>query len=138
MLGCCFAEASLAELTEEDEQITDDFDQELSEQEIDVQGSIEDAKDVRGFRLDGDLRLGYVFAGDDFQDVSFGETDVLRARWRVKSSWGIASGLHGSLRLAGLCSTEDCTPDFILQPELPTRVSITDGQVTVDALVLQW
>jgi len=138
VLGCCFAEASLAELTEEDEQITADFDQELGEQEIDVQGSIEDAVEIRGFRLDGDLRLGYVFAGEDLQDVSFGETDILRARWRVKSSWGIASGLRASLRLAGLCSTEDCTPDFILQPELPTRASIEDGQVTVDALFLQW
>ena len=138
VLGCCFAEASLAELTEEDEQITTDFDQELGEQEIDVQGSIEDAVEIRGFRLDGDLRLGYVFAGEDLQDVSFGETDILRARWRVKSSWGIASGLRASLRLAGLCSTEDCTPDFILQPELPTRASIEDGQVTVDALFLQW
>lgn len=138
MLGCCFADASLADLPGEVEQITTDFDQELGEQEIDVQGSIEDAEDVRGFRLDGDLRLGYVFAGDDFQDISFGETDILRARWRVKSSWGIASGLRASLRLAGLCSTEDCTPDFILQPELPTRASIEDGQVTVDALFLQW
>lgn len=136
--GCCFAEASVAELPDEDEQITTDFDEELGEQEIDVQGSIEDAVEVRGFRLDGDLRLGYVFAGEDLQDVSFGETDILRARWRVKSSWGIASGLRASLRLAGLCSTEDCTPDFILQPELPTRASIEDGQVTVDALFLQW
>ncbi len=138
VLGCCFAEASLAEQPDEDEQIITDFDQELGEQEIDVQGSIEDAVEVRGFRLDGDLRLGYVFAGEDLQDVSFGETDILRARWRVKSSWGIASGLRASLRLAGLCSTEDCTPDFILQPELPTRASIKDGQVTVDALFLQW
>ena len=115
-----------------------DFDEELDEVEIDVEGSIGDAEERRGIGVNGDLRVGYVAAGDDFQDVTLGETGALRARWRIRSTLGIADNLRGVIRLAGICSTEGCDPDFVLQPDTPTLTSLDDGQITIDSLFLHW
>ncbi len=115
-----------------------DFDEELDEVEIDVEGSIGDAEERRGIGVNGDLRVGYVAAGDDFQDVTLGETGALRARWRIRSTLGITDRLRGVIRLAGICSTESCDPDFVLQPDTPTLTSLDDGQITIDSLFLHW
>ncbi len=115
-----------------------DFDEELDEVEIDVEGSIGDAEGRRGIGVNGDLRVGYAAAGDDFQDVTLGESGTLRARWRIRSTWGVAENLRGVIRLAGVCSTEGCDPDFVLQPETPTLTSLGDGQITIDSLFLHW
>ncbi len=137
VIGAMLVPALAQSVTETDES-EDDFDEALDEIDIDVQGSLDDTGDRRGFTLDGDLRLGYIFEGEDFQDVTLGETDVLRARWRVRSSWGLLPGLRARVRVAGLCSTEDCDLDFYLQPSLPAPASITDGQITIDSMFLQW
>ncbi len=115
-----------------------DFDEELDEVEIDVEGSIGDAEERRGIRVNGDLRVGYAAAGDDFQDVTLGETGTLRARWRIRSTLGFADNLRGVIRLAGICSTDGCDPDFVLQPDTPTLTSLDDGQITIDSLFLHW
>lgn len=115
-----------------------DFTEELDEVEIDVEGSIGDATDRRGVRANGDLRFGYLFAGEEFRDISLGETDILRARWRVRSTLGITEKLRAVARLAGTCSSENCNPDFVLQPDTPTLTSLEDGQVTIDSLFLHW
>ncbi len=115
-----------------------DFDEELDEVEIDVEGSIGDAEERRGIGVNGDLRVGYAAAGDDFQDVTLGEAGTLRARWRIRSTLGIADNLRGVIRLAGICSTEGCDPDFVLQPDTPTLTSLDDGQITIDSLFLHW
>ena len=115
-----------------------DFDEELDEVEIDVESGIDYEEDRRGFSVYGDLRAGYAFAGDDFQDVTLGENDVLRARWRLRSTLGIADNFRGVIRLAGLCSSESCDPDFVLQPNTPTATSLDDGQITIDSLFLHW
>ena len=146
VLACCLVSPGTAQEGDasedtEVEAIEDsavDFDEELDELEIDVEGSIGDAEERRGIGVNGDLRFGYVFAGEDFQDVTLGETDVLRARWRLRSTLGFADKFRGVVRLAGICSTEGCDPDFVLQPDTPTLTSLDDGQITIDSLFLQW
>ncbi len=135
---CCFSDHSAAQIMDANDSSLVNFEEELGELDIDVQDSIGDPEERRGFGLDGDLRLGYVFAGDNIPDGLFGETDIFRARWRIRSIWGITNRLRGVLRVAGTCSSEDCDPDFILQPELPASASRKDGQFTIDALFLQW
>jgi hypothetical protein len=121
----------------EDEELPDDAEV-LDEPDIDVQGSVDDAEEQIGVALDGDLRLGFVFAGDDFQGIAAGDSGDLRSRWRLRSVWGISERFRGVARLAGICSTNDCSPDFILQPDIPTPAGLGDGQITIDSLFFQW
>jgi len=110
----------------------------LEELDIDVQGSIGDAEEQQGIGVDGDLRLGYVFAGDDFQGSVSGDTSHLRSRWRLRSVWGISERFRAVGRVSGICSTTECDPEFILQPDIPTQVGLSDGQITIDSLFFQW
>ena len=116
-----------------------DFDEELDEVEIDVEGSIGDTEEERrGFGLNGDLRVSYVYAGDELRDVTIGGSDALRARWRIKATQGISESFRGVIRLAGTCSTINCDPEFIFQPEIPTSTSVEEGQITIDSAFLHW
>jgi len=87
----------------------------------DAEGSIEDAAAERGWAFGGDVRLSYV-----------------RSRWRIDAKWGITEYMRVAGRVAGICSTDECEADFILQPEIPTAVGIQDGQITFDELFLHW
>jgi len=120
-----------------DEELADDA-EELDELEIDVQGSIDVAEDQRGIALDGDLRLGYVFAGENFQGIVSSDSGHLRSRWRLRSVWGISEQFRAVGRVAGICSAIECDPEFILQPDIPSPVGLEDGQITIDSLFFQW
>jgi len=121
----------------EDEELPEDAEV-LDEPDIDVQGSIDDAEEQHGIALNGDLRLGFVSTGDEFQGITADDRGDLRSRWRLRSVWGISERFRGVARLAGICSTIDCSPDFILQPDIPTPTGLGDGQITIDTLFFQW
>jgi hypothetical protein len=110
----------------------------LEDLDIDVQGSIGDAEEKRGIAVDGDLRLGYVFAGEDIQGLVFSDSSHLRSRWRLRSVLGISDRFRAVGRLSGICSAIECDPEFILQPDIPTKVGLSDGQITIDSLFFQW
>jgi hypothetical protein len=116
----------------------EDVDDVLDEVLVDVQGSIEDADTRLGISFKGDLRAGYLFAGDGFSDFEFASENTFRARWRLGSTLRFRKGLRFVGRIAGVCSSEECSPDFILQPDLPGFASIEDGQITVDELFFHW
>lgn len=40
--------------------------------------------------------------------------------------------------MSGIFSANDCDPDFIFQPDIPTKVGLSDGQITIDSLFFQW
>jgi hypothetical protein len=104
----------------------------------DAESSIGDAVEKRGWILGADLRLSYVHADIDITDEQGLNIDQLRARWRLQSSYGISENIRIGARLAGLCSSDECQPDFYLEPEIPTPVGIEDGQITLDELFLHW
>jgi hypothetical protein len=110
----------------------------LEELDIDVQGSIDDAEERRGIAVDGDLRLGYVFAGEDIQGIISSDTGLLRSRWRLRSVWGISERFRAVGRVSGVCSSTECDPEFIFQPNIPTPAGLSDGQITIDSLFFQW
>jgi hypothetical protein len=122
---------------EADESDSGDFDEALDELSIDVEHSIADAVDQLGLSLNGDLRIGNLFVGDNIDVVRLGDAEAIRARWRIRSTWGITERFRGVLRVAGLCSTSNCDPDFVVQPYIPTGSSMIDGQITIDELFLQ-
>jgi hypothetical protein len=104
----------------------------------DAESSIGDVVEKRGWTLGGDLRLSYVHADIDITDEQGLNIDQLRARWRLQSSYGISENIRIGARLAGLCSSDECQPDFYLEPEIPTPVGIEESQITLDELFLHW
>jgi len=137
LFSCFIANPSNAQSVEAEESDSEDFDEALDELSIDVAHSIGDAVDRLGLSLDGDLRIGDLFVGDNIDDVRLGGADTLRARWRIRSTWGITERFRGVLRIAGLCSTNECDPDFVVQPYISTGTSMSDGQITIDEFFLQ-
>jgi len=137
VLTCFAAGPSNAQSVETEEVDPGNFDEALDELAIDVANSIGDAAEQLGLRIDGDLRFGHILAGDDFDDIVLRDPDAIRARWRIRSTWGITERLRGVVRVAGLCSTSECEPDLVLQPYIPTGTSMKDGQITIDEFFLQ-
>jgi hypothetical protein len=137
LFTCFVADPSDAQSEEAEESDSEDFDEALDELSIDVAHSIGDALERRGISIDGDLRIGDIFVGDNIDDVRLGEAEAIRARWRIRSTWGITERFRGVLRVAGLCSTSNCDPDFVAQPYIPTGASMKDGQITIDEFFLQ-
>jgi hypothetical protein len=130
--------SSLAQQLDVDEETVEDVDESLDEVKVDVQGSIEDTDNRLGISFDGDLRGGYLFAGDSLREFEVDSRNVFRTRWRIGSTLRFTEGLRLVGRIAGLCSTEECSPDFILQPDIPGFASIEDGQITIDEFFLHW
>ena len=110
----------------------------LEDLDIDVQGSLDDVEEKRGIAVYGDLRLGYVFAGEDIQGIVSSDSGHLRSRWRLRSVWGISERFRAVGRVSGICSANECDPEFIWQPNVPTKVGLSDGQITIDSLFFQW
>ena len=104
----------------------------------DAEGSLEDAVEVRGGSISADVRVSYNYADFDVPDITSEDIDLLRVRWRVGGAWGITERLRVAGRVAGICSSEDCNPDFYLRPESPTAAGIADGQITFDEMFLHW
>jgi len=129
---------AVAQSAEMDEGTAGNVDESLDEVMVDVQGSIEEVDNRRGISFEGDLRAGHLFTGDGFSDFEFKSGNTFRARWRLGSTWRIRDGLRVVGRIAGLCSSEECSPDFIMQPDLPGFASIEDGQITIGELFLHW
>lgn len=133
------APARAEESVEADEPLTEaEIDESLDEVMVDVQGSVADADDRRGLLVAGDLRSGFLFSGEDFSDFDPEDSNFIRARWRLGAALRFAEGFRVIGRVAGLCSTERCRPDPVLQPHLPGSTSLDDGQITVDELLLHW
>jgi len=126
----------------------DPADTELTvEEEIaaDIDGSIDDADSSieikaieRGFNLTADVRAGYTQSNIDNRDSGSMVDDRLRARWRMRSTFGILPYLRGSVRMAGLCSDDECSPNFVLENSIPTPNGMADGDITLDEAYLHW
>jgi len=137
LIACIVADPSNAQSEEAKESGSGKFDEALDELSIDVEHSIADAVEELGLSVAGDIRIGDIFVGNDIDDVRLGEAEAIRARWRIRTTWGITERFRGVLRVAGLCSTNDCAPDPVVQTYLPTGSSMTDGQITLDEFFLQ-
>ncbi len=137
LFACLVADPGNAQSVQADNSDSESFDEALDEVPIDVLDSIGDAIEQRGLRFDGDFRIGDTFVGDDIDAVTLGDPDTTRARWRIRSIWGITERLRGVVRVAGLCSSDECEPDFVLQPNTSTSTTMEDGQITIDEFFLQ-
>lgn len=104
----------------------------------DATGSLIDAVQKRGFGAHGDIRTGYFVSETDRRDGSESDDDVLTARWRVEGSWNGTESWRLAARVAGICSTDECDPNFTLDDNIPTTTGMNDGDITLDELFVHW
>ena len=127
--------------------ITDETDATNEEQAIaaDSDGSLDDAsssidveKALDGFGLSIDLRL--TLRDSDVElgsGVDLSDNELL-ARWRIRSEAGLFPYLRAVGRVSGLCSTEECSPNLVLDNYVPTRNGMENGDITIDEAYLHW
>ena len=125
-------------ITEAEQEETEQLDAETDGSIVDVKASIEDSAGKLGLSVGGDLRATYAFEDRDRRDLSSVDADLFGARWRLETGWVITDYLRAVGRVAGICTTDDCDPDFILQRDIPTSIGIGSGQITLDELFLHW
>ena len=125
-----------------DEGVTKKDVQEIVEKsELEMDGSLDDAA---GTTTDVSNQVGWMFAADargsySYEDFTFdtGDSesdDDISLRWRAETKVG-ARYARLAARLAGVCSTSSCKPDFVMQS---SSDDLEAGQITLDELYLHW
>ena len=120
--------------TPEEEAVAADTDGSLD----DADGSIEIEEVEEGLSVAADVRAGYAGSETEEGDGSNSTDDLWGARWRIQGTVGIFPYLRGSVRMAGLCTTNECEPNFVLTDYLPTTSSMEQGDITLDQAYLHW
>lgn len=111
----------------------------------DSDGSLDDAtnsididKILEGFALTGDVRMGYFQNEIDERDKSSRSDNMVAARWRFRGEFGIFRYLRAVGRVAGICTSDECSPNLVLEDSTPTTNGMADGDITVDEAFFQW
>ena len=104
--------------------------------DIDTESSIDTAYDRQGFRLTGDFRPLFNYLDEDGRDGStFSDTSGL-ARLRLKGIFSIARSMQVGVRLAGRCTTNECSPEWVWDGATPGPNGLQGGQITFDEAYL--
>jgi hypothetical protein len=116
-------------------------DEEALDEELEADGSLDDATDTvdsvtsdRGLVVDVDARTSYVATENDNRDGNSASEDYVRARWRVQTVYNATERLRFGARVAGLCSTRECEPNFTIDSSIPTETGMREGDITIDSL----
>ena len=132
-LGAVNAQGVGEEISEADEDAVDD--------ELEEDGSLDDATDTldsvttgRGLVVSVDVRTSYVATENDNRDGNSTSEDYVRARWRVQAIYTATERLRFGTRVAGLCSTRECEPNFTIDSSIPTSTGMKEGDITIDTL----
>ena len=105
-------------------------------------GSIESARGsatelmMQGWRISGDLRVGYIREETDFRDGTSATEDNFRGRFRIGASTNLNEWLTANARIATTCTTDECDPGVDVDNSLDTRSSIDHGTITFDEFYL--
>jgi hypothetical protein len=135
-----------AQTTEESaEEVTESAIEEEEAIEADTDGSLDDASnsiDIRdeldGVGVSADIRVGYFENEIDERDATSRSEDFVGSRWRLRTEADINQHLRIVGRIAGLCSSNECDPNLVLEDSIPTTNGMTDGDITIDEAYLHW
>ena len=111
----------------------------------DTDGSLDDSAnsiDVRrgldGIGMSLDVRVGYFQSVIDDRDNAGSTEDLVVARWRFRTEFGIFPYLRTVGRIAGICTNEECSPNLVLDNSIPTTNGMSDGDITIDEAYFHW
>ena len=105
-------------------------------------GSIESARGSatqlleQGWRISGDLRVGFIREEKDLRDGSSSTETEGRGRFRLAGAYNVNEWLIATARLATNCTTQECDPALSVDNSLDTRSSTSHGSITLDELYL--
>ena len=137
VICCSFGQASVH--AQEADEATDfhDVDKDGDDTaDIDTESTVDTASDERGVKITGDFRPLINYLDQDGRDgTTINDTSVL-ARLRVKGIVGVAKGMQVGVRLAGRCTSDDCSPEWVLEQAKPAPNGLSGGQVTFDEAYL--
>ncbi len=113
--------------------------------EADTDGSLDDAAnsiDVReeldGVGLSFDVRAGYFESEIDERDATSRSEDFFGGRWRFRTEVGLSPYLRTVGRIAGICTSNECSPNLVLDDTIPTTNGMSEGDITIDEAYLHW
>ena len=119
------------------------LDEAALDEELEADGSLDDATDTidsvttdQGLSLSVDVRTSYVETENDNRDGDTASDDYFRARWRAQTTYNITEQMRFGARVAGLCSTRECEPNFTFDSSLPSSTGMNEGDITIDTLFL--
>ena len=137
--------ASAQFITESDEEKTESEIEIEEAIEADTDGSLDDSAnsiDVRhvrdGIGLSLDVRVGYFQSEIDDRNNTDRTEDLVAARWRFRTEFGILPYLRTVGRIAGICTNEECSPNLVLDNSIPTTNGMSDGDITLDEAYFHW
>jgi hypothetical protein len=103
---------------------------------VDVENSINVDVDRKGWFLRADLRGGLFSRDTDLRDGSTFSDDDFKLKGRLEADIGIRENNRFKIRLAGVCSTDDCDPEVSVKSTTLTATSIVNGEITIDEAFL--
>lgn len=102
--------------------------------DIDTESTVDTVDHTSGWLFTGDFRPLLNYRDQDNRDGSRVSDASGRSRIRLKGAYGIAEGVQLGVRLAGRCTTDDCSPDWVWDRAAPGSNGLVDGQFTFDEL----
>jgi len=113
------------------------------DEEREADGSLDDATDTvdlvtaeQGFRFNVDARTSYVATENENRDGNDASDDYVRLRWRAQTTYNVTDRMRFGARVAGLCSTRECDPNFTFDSSIPSSTGMNEGDITIDTLFL--
>lgn len=100
--------------------------------DIDTESTVDTTVDEGIFDFTGDIRSLVNYLDDTNRNgTQITDTSGL-ARLRLKGAFGVAKGIQLGARLAGRCTSNDCSPEWVWERATPTPNGLSGGQITFD------
>ena len=106
--------------------------------DIDTESTVDTAVHEGIFDFTGDIRSLVNYLDDTNRNgTQITDTSGL-ARLRFKGAYGIAEGIQVGARLAGRCTSYDCSTEWVWEQATPTSNGLSGGQITFDELYVHF
>ncbi len=126
-------------------QLVDESAEEAVAVAADSDGSLDDTAnsiDVRNVRdgvsVTADIRAGYFESETDERDNTSQSDDLFGGRWRIRTAIVMTPYLRTVGRIAGLCTSNDCSSNLVLEDSISTSSGMAEGDITLDEAYLHW